>query len=317
MTRIEKMKSLKILNNLKTELEVSCDNLETLFTFSTPDVSDSLSQIKTYLDFNKSALATEMLSKYSGRKVLLAPLKPRINYDNISIIFINGKQQEVTYTINEIINNDIKLKKYEDVVFTYINNDMYIFECFIIEELANFFTNDELYRLQRMLNALTADYSPIENTDVYETYSESISTSESELYSQSGTHQQSETANDQSTNSRRNNVANSASDTNQVTAFNANALTDASKVINSLSTSESEYNSLSGNSTHSETANDNSRNERNANNLERTDHVLRRHGNIGVTTNQQMIESELNLRGQSFYDIIINVIADKILLKLY
>ena len=328
MTKIEKMKNLKILNNLKTDLEVSCDNLENLFSYRLNQNDDFLF-IKTYLTNNKTDLSQEMMTKYGGRKVLLSPLKPRINYDNITIYFMNSKQQEISYTINEIINNNIKLQKYEDVVFTYINNDMYIYESFYINSLTNFFTNDELYRLQRMLLSLEAEYEPLENTDVYEDYSESLSQSESEKNSQSNHHTESETNNGNVTGNnghnytRNNNNTNSASDTNQVVAFNNNNLTDAGKNINSLSSSEgeslseSEQHSESSNSTHSQTANDNITADRQKQGYQTIGHTLHRHGNIGVTTNQQMITSELDLRGKSFYDIIINVIADKILLKVY
>ena len=50
------------------------------------------------------------------------------------------------------------------------------------------------------------------------------------------------------------------------------------------------------------------------------DHTIniRAHGNIGVTTNQQMIESELALRQKyNIYEIIIKLFADKFLMRVY
>lgn len=47
------------------------------------------------------------------------------------------------------------------------------------------------------------------------------------------------------------------------------------------------------------------------------EHTLHRHGNIGVTTNQQMITEELELRKQSFYDILYRDIDKYMTLSIY
>ena len=41
------------------------------------------------------------------------------------------------------------------------------------------------------------------------------------------------------------------------------------------------------------------------------------HGNIGITTNQQMISSEISLREFNIYDYITNLYADTLFLKMY
>lgn len=317
MTMIEKMKSQKILNNLKSNFSIcSNDTISSLFTFNTITAGEDLEDIKTYINTNASELSAEMLTKCSEKNVLLSTLKPRINYDNIDIYFTNSKY-EIYMPLSDIINNEVKLYKNEEKIYIQQNNDIWFYECFVVNDFTNFFTKDELYRLQRMLLALTAEYNPIENTDVNETYSESMSQSGSELFSQSDSHTTSNTANSNATNGRTHNIANSASDTNQVVAFNANTLTDAGKDINSLSTSESESTTASEHSSFSETANGGLNNNRSTQGYQTIGHTLRRHGNIGVTTNQQMIASELELRGSSFYDIIINVIGNKIFTKIY
>lgn len=45
--------------------------------------------------------------------------------------------------------------------------------------------------------------------------------------------------------------------------------------------------------------------------------VLRRHGNIGVTTSQQMLESELKLRQYNFIEEVLNDIDSILCLKIY
>ena len=46
-------------------------------------------------------------------------------------------------------------------------------------------------------------------------------------------------------------------------------------------------------------------------------HVKRRHGNIGVTMSQQLIEAELHLRKQNFYGLMFEMLANKLFSKIY
>ena len=46
-------------------------------------------------------------------------------------------------------------------------------------------------------------------------------------------------------------------------------------------------------------------------------HVKRRHGNVGVTMSQQLIEAELRLRKQNFYGLMFEMIANKLFSKIY
>ena len=314
---INKIKSQQTLNKLMTPLEISFTEPESLFTFII-NANDSLLEIKKYITDNKTELSTEMLSRLGSRNVIMSAIKNRVNYDNITLYFINTQtDNEITYTINEIVNNDIYLKKCDDIIYIELNNVIYVYECFIVDEVVNFFTNDELYRLQRIYQALTADYSPIENTDVYETYSESLSQSASEIGSASNTSNNSQTATTNTNNSRNRLEAHSASETNDIVAFNENSLTTAGANHDSTSTSESENYSESTNTQNSLTSNEDLHNSKESNGIQTTEHTLHRHGNIGVTSNVQLILSELDLRGRSLYDIIINVITDKILSKIY
>ena len=46
-------------------------------------------------------------------------------------------------------------------------------------------------------------------------------------------------------------------------------------------------------------------------------HINHTHGNIGVTTNQQMIDAELQLRNNTFYDIVANEFKEEFLIQIY
>jgi hypothetical protein len=123
--------------------------------------------------------------------------------------------------------------------------------------------------LRQTWNALHADYNPIENYDRHEHWTDSPDITRSE----SGHNESNITASD-----------------------NSNAYGDVSAY------NSSDYQAQDR--TRSDSFNDsNEKNNYNSTNKESgtTTHDGRIHGNIGVTTNQNMIESELKLRTQSFY----------------
>ena len=50
---------------------------------------------------------------------------------------------------------------------------------------------------------------------------------------------------------------------------------------------------------------------------EKNIHTFERSGNIGVTTSQQMIESEIELRKKQFYEIVFHDIINYVCLHVY
>lgn len=123
--------------------------------------------------------------------------------------------------------------------------------------------------LRQTWNALNADYNPIENYDRHEHWTDSPDITRSE----SGNNESSMTGSE-----------------------NSNAYGDVSAY------NSSDYQAQDR--TRADTSNaSNGKNQYSSSNRETgtTTHDGRIHGNIGVTTSQQMIESELKLRMQSFY----------------
>ena len=123
--------------------------------------------------------------------------------------------------------------------------------------------------LRQSWNALHADYNPIENYNRQEHWTDSPDITRSE----SGSNESNITGNE-----------------------NSNVYGDVSAYNSSDYHAQDRTRSDSSNAS-------NGKNNYNSNNRETgtTTHDGRIHGNIGVTTNQQMIESELKLRKQSFY----------------
>lgn len=130
---------------------------------------------------------------------------------------------------------------------------------------------------KRMCNALRAEYNPIENYDRTEEHKETET--EDNTRNSTGNDTTKENASGTTENSEE----------NKVSAFDSSSYQPKNIVTgNSISTSE-------GASTVNRTLED--RENREVNRA----HESRTHGNIGVTTNQQMIQSELELRMYNIY----------------
>lgn len=140
---------------------------------------------------------------------------------------------------------------------------------------------DNFYKLhynefKNMVNALLEDYNPIHNYDRYEEYDEN--------FDKSGNN---ETVNSNSSNNTTK---------NDVSAYDSNGYTPQNQQTDSLSENFNE----------------------NSNMNENTKHTSKNHlfGNIGVTTSQQMLESEIDLRKKyNIYQIINRIFADELLLR--
>lgn len=142
--------------------------------------------------------------------------------------------------------------------------------------ISNHYLND----WKRLYNAIYAEYNPINNYDMTETETangETDNTTKSEYVSETNI-----------------NVENTTN--NKMYGFNsANASNKDDVISNGKQTDES-----------------NNTNNTTINALQKNNRELKRSGNIGVTTSQQMIESEIELRKKNLLSIIFNDI-DKIL----
>lgn len=131
---------------------------------------------------------------------------------------------------------------------------------------------------KRVESALNAEYSPIENYDRTETHSD--------VYTRNLTE-------------KGNNIfTETHAETGKKAAFNSDTLVDADGASGNSSTNDSNTGEYTGG--------DN----RNIN--------IRAHGNIGVTTNQHMIEAEIAMRhNHNLYNIILNDFITKFCLGVY
>ena len=146
---------------------------------------------------------------------------------------------------------------------------------------------------KRICDALRAEYNPIENYDRTEEHKETET--EDNTRNSTGNDTTKENANGTTENSEE----------NKVSAFDSSSY-QPKNIVTGLSNSTSE-----GASTVNRTLED--RENREVNRA----HETRTHGNIGVTTNQQMIQSELELRMYNIYKEIALEFEDEFTVPIY
>ena len=170
--------------------------------------------------------------------------------------------------------------------------------------------------IERMIDALNDDYNPLHNFDRYEKYSDNDKKSETNTKNSTlnESHDNDITDNNHMTteSSSAMDNTNGNTNTNDVSAFNDSSYQPSSKStlsgsIHQTDDTDSETNSRN---TRSDTGSHDATTEETAdystdNNFTHDGHL---YGNIGLTTSQQMVESELRLRSQTnIYDVIAEI----------
>lgn len=157
---------------------------------------------------------------------------------------------------------------------------------------------------KKLYNTTVLEYNPIENYDRMEDWTDTDD--ETSTSARDNTRNTTNTIKSTSTNE----VMNSVNVTDQNTAFNA-GLADHAKQITDGDTTEN------GNITNTETGKDTENENVNGGRTGRHTRVGRAHGNIGVTTSQQMIQSERDLVVFNLYDVIAESFIENFCLMVY
>ena len=173
----------------------------------------------------------------------------------------------------------------------------------ILGRLIGNWSKTRLAAWNRMIGALDAEYNPIENNDRYEDHLEDYTRDlkESDNYTRDLKENDNYTRN--LTDSGNNNS--SGSTQNSRTGYNSGDLqvTDSS--------SSEDHND----ETRSYTGSDDRNKGYTGGDTRHT--VIHTHGNIGVTTNQDMVEAELKLRQYDIYKLITNEFIDTFCIGVY
>lgn len=157
---------------------------------------------------------------------------------------------------------------------------------------------------KKLYDTTVFEYNPIENYDRVEEWTDTDD--------ETTTSARDNTRNTNNTvkSTRTNEISNNVNVTDQNTAFNA-GLADHAKQITDGDTTEN------GTITNTETGKDTENENVNGGRTGRHTRTGREHGNIGVTTSQQMIQSERDLVVFNLYDVIAESFIENFCLMVY
>lgn len=153
--------------------------------------------------------------------------------------------------------------------------------------------------------ALTADYNPINNYDSVENSTDTHQYTGTQTTEHKTTKNNTDTPNITRTSNGSNDSAGS------LYGFNSTSAVPSDEANGTSQSTDKETGTVTSNGT------ENGTNTRTDNLKETITHELTRSGNIGVTTSQEMIESELELRKKQFYNIMIHDIINFLCLPIY
>lgn len=216
---------------------------------------------------------------------------------------------------------------------------------YFLQDAIKVWGNKHYATLDKWKKALDIEYNPLENYDRKEDWTE-VTSGTSRSDRQSDTSEENNTSSVGSVNSNSNKQVNGTSNTNvnqatneshgedqtdQVSAFDTSAFSNKAKKmidgssatvsnsVNDASTSsnESGNDSTVNNEVNDSTSSVNSTESNTSSNTANNVRSGRTHGNIGVTTSQQMLKSELDIASWNLYKHIADLFQDEFCIAVY
>lgn len=180
--------------------------------------------------------------------------------------------------------------------------------------------------IEHMLRAINEDYDPLHNYDRFEEWTEtdkkSETTNHTETVKDTSKTESKETNDIESdkTGSSHDNI--SKTTVNEVSAFNSNEYQPSNKTTENGQNSSSDSEAISTQSTNEQSGSGENNRDVKGDNKYETDNSLSHnahlYGNIGVTTSQQMLESEFKLRQNiNIYDVIAEIFFKELCIYIY
>ena len=229
--------------------------------------------------------------------------------------------------------NNIMLRGGEFEV-VYSNPDFY-------KSAIGLWSNKHYRTFEKWINALNIDYNPLENYDRMEEWSDSGSRTNTGTVSDSGIRKNTGTQSTESSSKDNFKESGNSTSSDEISAYNSNSFqNDKKNTTNSSNSSEtntttnstrtdnlSESNSNtrtdnlteSNSNTRTDNMSESNSNTRTDNLSEKTssNRIGRAHGNIGVTTSQQMLQSELDIAKWNIYEQITDLFLSEFCIMVY
>ena len=205
--------------------------------------------------------------------------------------------------------NNIMLRGGEFEV-VYSNPDFY-------KSAIGLWSNKHYRTFEKWINALNIDYNPLENYDRMEEWSDSGSRTNTGTVSDSGIRKNTGTQSTESTGKDNFKGSGNSTSSDEISAYNSNSFQNDKK--NTTNSSNSSETNTTANNTRTDNLSESNSNTRTDNLSEKTnsDRKGRAHGNIGVTTSQQMLQSELDIAKWNIYEQITDLFLSEFCIMVY
>ncbi len=157
-----------------------------------------------------------------------------------------------------------------------------------MRSMCDLFSKKHNWTFKKWIDAINISYDPLNNFDRHEDYTDTHSGTDTTSGTTSGSTSPAQTT---------------TTDTNDVSAYDATTYQPKEKNTSSIvvNTAGSDSSTSSGSMTHGEVI----------------EHTGRLYGNIGVTTSQQMLQSELDIAKFNLYDQIADIFCEEFCLMIY
>lgn len=205
--------------------------------------------------------------------------------------------------------NNIMLRGGEFEV-VYSNPDFY-------KSAIGLWSNKHYRTFEKWINALNIDYNPLENYDRMEEWSDTGSRINTGTVSDSGSHTNTGTQSTETIGNDNFKGSGNSTSSDEISAYNSNSFQNDKK--NTTNSSNSSETNTKTNSTRTDNLSESNSNTRTDNLSEKTNsnRIGRAHGNIGVTTSQQMLQSELDIAKWNIYEQITDLFLSEFCIMVY
>ena len=205
--------------------------------------------------------------------------------------------------------NNIMLRGGEFEV-VYSNPDFY-------KSAIGLWSNKHYRTFEKWINALNIDYNPLENYDRMEEWSDSSSRTNTGTVSDSGIIKNTGTQSTETIGKDNFKESGNSTSSDEISAYNSNSFQNDKK--NTTNSSNSSENNTTTNNTRTDNLSESNSNTRTDNLSEKTNsnRIGRAHGNIGVTTSQQMLQSELDIAKWNIYEQITDLFLSEFCIMVY
>ena len=178
-------------------------------------------------------------------------------------------------------------------------------------------SNKHYRTFEKWINALNIDYNPLENYDRMEEWSDSGSRTNTGTVSDYGIRKNTGTQSTESSGKDNFKESGNSTSSDEISAYNSNSFQNDKK--NTTNSSNSSENNTTANNTRTDNLSESNSNTRTDNLSEKTnsDRKGRAHGNIGVTTSQQMLQSELDIAKWNIYEQITDLFLSEFCIMVY